>query len=53
MTLLYMWYVEKKVKEEIAEQLGYSHKQSVYEIRNKAIIKFAVALFGIVALEAI
>lgn len=51
--LLYMWYVEKKVKEEIAEELGYSHKQSVYEIRNKAIIKFAVALFGIVALEAI
>lgn len=51
--LLYMWYVEKKVKEEIAEELGYSHKQSVYELRNKAIIKFSIALFGIVALEAI
>ncbi|AIF51231.1 hypothetical protein [Pelosinus sp. UFO1] len=51
--LLYMWYVEKKVKQKIAEELGYSHKQSVYEIKNKAIKKFAVALFGVSALEAI
>ena len=48
-----MWYVEKKAKEDIAEKVGYSHRQSVYEIRNKAIRKFAVALFGIVVLEAI
>jgi hypothetical protein len=50
--ILFMWYVEKKAKEDIAEEIGYSHRQSVYEIRNKAIKKFAVALFGIVALEA-
>jgi hypothetical protein len=47
-----MWYVEKKAKEDIAEKLGYSHKQSVYEIKNKAIRKFAISLFGIVALQA-
>ena len=51
--LLYMWYIEKKVKEEIVEELGYSHKQSVYELKNKAIVKFAVVLFGVVALKAI
>ena len=51
--ILYMWYVKKKAKEEIADEIGYSHRQSVYEIRNKAIKKFAVALFGVVALVAI
>lgn len=51
--ILFMWYVEKKGKEDIAEEIGYSHRQSVYEMKNKAIKKFAVALFGIVALEAI
>lgn len=30
--ILYLWYVEKLDKEEIAEQLGYSHRQSAYDI---------------------
>ena len=51
--VLYMWYVEKLDKDEIAERLGYSSRQSVYDMRNKAIRKFAVALFGVVALETI
>jgi DNA-directed RNA polymerase specialized sigma subunit len=51
--ILFMWYVEKKPKEYIANEVGYSQRQSVYEIKNKAIKKFAVALFGIVALVAI
>lgn len=51
--ILFMWYVEKKCKENIADEVGYSHRQSVYEIRNKAIKKFSVALFGVVALVAI
>jgi hypothetical protein len=51
--ILFMWYVEKKAKEDIAEEVGYSHRKSVYEIKNKAIKKFAVALFGIIALMAI
>ncbi|MEN6620604.1 MAG: hypothetical protein ABFD50_03500 [Smithella sp.] len=51
--VLYMWYVEKFDKDDIAETLGYSSRQSVYDMRNRAIKKFAVALFGVVALEAI
>lgn len=51
--VLVMWYVNKLDKEDIAERLGYSHRQSVYEIKNKAIRKFAVALYGVTALKAI
>jgi hypothetical protein len=51
--ILVMWYVDKLYKEEIADKLGYSCKKSVYSMRDKAIEKFAVALFGISALEAI
>lgn len=51
--VLFMWYVERLDKDEIAEKLSYSHRQSAYEVKNKAIKKFAVALFGVVALEAI
>jgi hypothetical protein len=53
--VLYMWYVEKLDKEDIATTIGYSEtsRKSIYEIKNKAIKKFAVSLFGIEALEAI
>ncbi len=52
-TVLRKWYIERLTKEEIAEDLGYSSKQTVYDIRNKAIRKFAVRLFGIEALRAV
>lgn len=51
--ILYMWYVEKKDKEAIANEIGYSTRQSVYDIKIKAIRKFAVCLFGVTALQAI
>jgi hypothetical protein len=51
--ILHMWYVEKTDKEDIAERMGYSSRQSVYDLRNKAISKFSIALFGITALKAI
>lgn len=51
--ILFMWYIKKIGKEEIAEIMGYSSRQSVYDLRNRAINKFAVALFGILALKAI
>lgn len=51
--VLYRWYVEKLDKEVIATNLGYSSRQSAYDMKDKAIKKFAVALFGIAALEAI
>lgn len=50
--ILFMWYVEKLDKEDIAQKLGYSSRQSVYDLRNRAIKKFSIALFGIVALKA-
>ncbi|MBU2702267.1 hypothetical protein Ga0466249_003394 [Sporomusaceae bacterium BoRhaA] len=51
--ILVMWYVEKLSKEDIAEAIGYSRRQSVYQLRKRAIEKFAVSLFGIEALQAI
>lgn len=50
--ILFMWYVEKRDKEDIAECMGYSTRQSVYDIKAKAMRKFAVCLFGVTALEA-
>lgn len=47
------WYIEKKSKETIAHELGYSGFQSVYPIKNEAIKKFAVLLFGIRAFRAV
>lgn len=51
--VLTMWYVEKMDKDMIADKFGYSSRQSVYDMKNKAIRKFAVALFGVTALKAI
>jgi hypothetical protein len=51
--LLKLWYVDKKNKEDIAEELGYSSRQSIYTHRNKAIRKFAIRLFGIDVLKAV
>lgn len=49
--ILRKWYIERVPKEDIAEELGYSSRQSIYDLRAKAIRKFAVRLFGIGALE--
>jgi len=51
--VLWKWYIERVPKEDIAEQIGYGSKQSVYNIRNLAIRKFAIRLFGIDALRAV
>jgi len=53
--VLRKWYIEKIPKEEIAEEIGYSEnsRQSIYNIRNAAIRKFAVRLFGIGALKVV
>jgi hypothetical protein len=47
--VLRLWYIEKLPKEEIAERIGYSHKEEIYKLRGRAIRKFAVNLFGISA----
>lgn len=49
--VLRRWYIERRSKEDIAEEVGYSSRQSIYTIRAEAIRKFAVRLFGIGAVE--
>ena len=51
--VLWKWYIERIPKEDIAEQIGYSSRQSIYSIRNAAIRKFAIRIFGIEALRAV
>lgn len=51
--VLRAWYIERKTKETIAEELGYSGFRSVYTLKNEAIRRFAVLLFGIKAWRAV
>lgn len=51
--LLKLWYVDKVGKEKIKDEMGYSSIQSVYDMKNKSIRKFAIRLFGINALKVI
>ena len=44
--LLRLWYIERKSKEEIAEQVNYASRTSIYDLRNKAVAGFAVLYFG-------
>jgi RNA polymerase sigma factor (sigma-70 family) len=50
--VLFMWYVECLSQEEIGERIGYTARH-VRRLKRSAINKFAVSLFGIVALKAI
>lgn len=51
--ILTLWYVDKIPKREIARKLGFADTSRGYMfvLKNRAIKKFAVALFGIDALE--
>lgn len=44
--LLRAWYIEHKSKEQIADELSYSSKTSIYDLRNKAVAAFAVLYYG-------
>jgi hypothetical protein len=52
--VLRMWYIERLPKEEIAEKLNYSasSRASIYSLKQAAIKKFAVTIFGVAALKA-
>lgn len=50
-TVLRKWYIERVPKEDIAKEIGYSSRQSIYSLRAKAIRKFAVQFFGIGMVE--
>ena len=49
---LFMWYVQQMNKSLIAKKLNYSER-SLYRLRDQAIQKFAIQLFGLTALEAV
>lgn len=51
--VLRKWYVNCIPKDQIAEQIGYESRTSIYTIKNRAIRKFAVRVLGIRALESI
>jgi hypothetical protein len=53
--VLKKWYIEKVPKEEIAKQIGYSptSRTSIYDLKARAIKKFAVRYHGIEAVKAI
>jgi len=44
--VLTLWYIENLPKDLIGDEIGYSSRKSVYMLRNKAIKKFAIMLFG-------
>ena len=53
--VLRFWYIEKTPKNEIAGIINYSSasRQSIYNIKDRAIRKFAVMYFGLGALKAL
>lgn len=51
--LLRLWYVEKKSKEDIADAINYSSATTIYDLRNKAVSRFALLYFGASALSSI
>lgn len=51
--VLRLWYIEGLPKEKILCELNYSSLTSIYELKNEAIRKFTVNLFGYEALKAI
>ena len=44
--ILRLWYIERKSKDEITEAVCYSSTSSLYDIRNKALVRFALLYFG-------
>ena len=50
--ILFMWYVEEMDKEEIAVKVGYTSRH-LRRVKKLAIRRFAIALFGVMALEAV
>lgn len=49
--ILELWYVERKKKEDVCEELRFSVSQ-LYDIKGKAIRKFAINFWGLPALKS-
>ena len=50
--LLTAWYIKRNTKEEIAEALNYQSTTTVYDLKNKAVSRFAVLYYGAGALAS-
>lgn len=44
--LLRLWYIERRSKDDIAAQINYASRTSIYDLRNKAVACFALLYFG-------
>lgn len=44
--ILRLWYIERKSKDKIAEAVCYASPTSIYDQRNKALVRFALLYFG-------
>ncbi|MHC1718497.1 MAG: hypothetical protein AB9883_07570 [Acidaminococcaceae bacterium] len=49
--VLILWHVEELSKEEICRAMNYESRQSIYNLYNRAIKKFAIILFGSAVLD--
>lgn len=50
--IIRLWYIERKSKEEIAEAVSYASMTSIYDVRNRAVARFALLYFGAGALSS-
>lgn len=50
--ILYLWYVKRMEREDIAKEIGYTTRH-VYRLKEAAIRKFSIQILGIKALDAI
>ena len=51
--LLSLWYIEKKSKEIILQELNIESLTTLYKLRNKAVGNFAVLYFGSISISSI
>ena len=51
--LLRLWYIDRKSKDEIAEEVVYTSASTIYDLRNKAVAQFALLYFGAGALASV
>ncbi len=51
--ILRLWYIDGLKKEKVLEIMNYGSLTSIYDLKNEAIRKFAVNIYGSTALKAI
>ena len=51
--LVILWYIEKRSKEEILEEMFIESLTTIYNLRNRAVAEFALLYYGASALPSI